>query len=89
MRQSYEHQQGHKLLQDVEYVVDLVELKRFEDDNRIDILYAMRTPGSTHIISEEAWRALQATAIKTGAPQPGLHSAGAPQPGDVQQDTRL
>jgi hypothetical protein len=78
MRQSYEQQQGHKLLQDMEYVVNFVEMKRFEDDNLAEILEAMRVPGGK-LISQEAWQALQATVIKTGAPQPG----------DDQQDTRL
>ena len=63
-------------------------MKRAGGNNLVEILSDMRTPGGKRI-SEDAWQAVQATAIKNGAPQPGLHSAGDPQPGDVQQDTRL
>ena len=46
MRQSYEHPHGHKLLQDVECVVNFVEMKRCGDDIRIAIHSLM--PGPLH-----------------------------------------
>ena len=88
MKQSYEQQQGHKLLQDMEYVVNFVEMKRFDDDNLAEILEAMRVPGGK-LISQKAWQALEATVIKTAVSQPGHGGAGAHRPGDDQQDTRL
>ena len=42
---SYEHQQGRKLLSDMEYVVDFVNMQRFHDPLLVHILEAMRTPG--------------------------------------------
>ena len=73
---SYEHQQGRKLLSDMEYVLDFVNMQRFQDPLLVHILEAMRTPGGQKI-SEEAWQALKATAIgsagadaRSGASQP-------------------
>ena len=51
MKQSYEQQQGHKLLQDMEYVVNFVEMKRFDDDNLAEILEAMRVPGGKLVLA--------------------------------------
>ncbi|MCP4006488.1 MAG: hypothetical protein GY725_20105, partial [bacterium] len=72
--QSYEHQQGRKLLLDMEYVLDFVEMRRFDDPLLIEILEAMRTPGGKKI-SEKAWHALQATVIQTSGPDPRLRNA--------------
>ena len=52
--QSYEHQQGVKLLFDMEYVVDFVQMQRFKDPLLVEVLEAMRTPGGKKI-SEDAW----------------------------------
>ena len=54
--QTYEHQQGCKLLADMEHVVEFVEMKRFSDPLLLEVLHAMRTPGGKKI-SNEAWRA--------------------------------
>ena len=63
--QSYEHLQGRKLLLDIDYVLDFTQMKRFNDPLLIEVLEAMRTPGGKKI-SEDAWRAIQATEIKQG-----------------------
>jgi len=60
--QTYEHQQGRKLLLDMEYVVEFTQMQRFTDPLLIEILEAMRTPGGKRI-SEAAWSALQATVL--------------------------
>ena len=58
--QSYEHQQGKKLLMDIEYVVDFVQMQRFDGLLLGDVLEAMR--GHRRMkISDEAWRASEAT----------------------------
>ena len=79
--QSYEHQQGRKLLADMEYVIDFVEMKRFEDDRQVQVLEAMRTTGGKKI-SDECWQAILETEIKSGsgaaqptAPDPRLRAA--------------
>ena len=66
-KQSYEHQQGRKLLMDMEYVIEFVQMQRFDDPLLVEVLEAMRTPGGKQI-SKAAWKALEATVI--GAPQP-------------------
>jgi len=63
--QSYEHQQGRKLLLDMEYVVNFVQMQRFSDPLLVELLTAMRTPGGKKI-SEAAWQALQARILKQG-----------------------
>ena len=77
---SYEQQQGRKLLSDMEYVVDFVNMQRFHDPLLVHILEAMRTPGGQKI-SEEVWQALKATTIRPaagGASQPAaIGAAGA------------
>ena len=60
--QSYEHQQGRKLLADMEYVVDFVQMQRFSDPLQVQVLEAMRTPGGKKI-SEESWQSILATKI--------------------------
>ena len=55
--QSYEHQQGRKLLADMEYVVEFVQMQRFTDQRLLEVLNAMRTPGGKKI-SDESWQAL-------------------------------
>ena len=60
--QTYEHQQGHKIVADMQYVVDFVEMKRFDDNLLVEVLQAMRTPGGK-AISEEAWQAIEKTEI--------------------------
>ena len=64
-KQTYEHQQGRKILADIEYVVDLVQMKRFTDELQIQVLEAMRTPGGKKI-SDECWQAILNTKIKSG-----------------------
>ena len=64
-KQTYEHQQGRKLLADMEYVVDFVQMKRFTDELQIQVLEAMRTPGGK-AISDECWQAILNTEIKSG-----------------------
>ena len=82
--QSYEHQQGRKLLADMEYVIDFVEMKRFDDPLLKQVLEAMRVPGGRKI-SDECWQAIKDTEIKScpgsgsGASQPACGS-GASQP---------
>ena len=71
---SYEHVQGRKLLMDMEYVVDFVEMKRFEDPLLVEVLEAMRTPGGKKI-SENAWEAIKATQIKKGEEDKRLREA--------------
>ena len=58
--QTYEHQQGRKLLADVEYVLDYVEMRRFDDDLLVEVLEAMRTRGGRQI-SQTAWVAITHT----------------------------
>ena len=82
-QESYEHRQGRKLLTDVEYVVDFVNMKRFDDPLQVQILEAMRTPGGKKI-SEAAWRSILQTEIRSGA---GAGSSGASQPAAI--DPRL
>ena len=71
---SYEHLQGRKLLMDMEYVVDFVQMKRFDDPLLVEVLEAMRTPGGMKI-SEDAWRAITATEIKEGDTDTRLRDA--------------
>ena len=40
---THEHQQGRKLLADVECVLDFVEMKRFDDNLLVEVLESMRT----------------------------------------------
>ena len=47
---------------DMEYVVDFVQMKRFDDPLLVEVLEAMRTPGGKKI-SEKAWEAITATEI--------------------------
>jgi hypothetical protein len=63
-KKTYEHQQGRKILADMEYVVDFVQMKRFKDDLQIQVLQAMRTPGGKKI-SEECWQAIKSTEIRS------------------------
>ena len=74
--QSYEHQQGRKLLLDMEYVVNFVKMQRFDDPLLVEVLGAMRTPGGKKI-SEEAWQALQTTVIRRKAVDARLRDARA------------
>ena len=59
---------------DMEYVLDFVNMQRFQDPLLVHILEAMRTPGGRKI-SEEAWQALQATAIRTAGADARLKEA--------------
>ena len=59
-KQTYEHQQGRKLLADVQYVVDFVQMKRFDDELLVEVLEAMRTRGGRQI-SDKAWEAILKT----------------------------
>ena len=63
-KQTYEHQQGRKILSDMEYVIDFVQMKRFKDELQIQVLEAMRTPGGKKI-SEECWQAIKSTRIRS------------------------
>ena len=62
--QTYEHMQGRKLLADIEYVVDFVQMQRFTDPLQVQVLEAMRTPGGRKI-SEESWNALRRTEVRS------------------------
>ena len=64
--QSYEHQQGRKLLADMEHGVDCVQMQRFTDPLLLEVLNAMRTPGGKRI-SEESWQALVKTQIHSSS----------------------
>jgi len=64
--QSYEHQQGRKLLADMEHVVDFVQMQRFTDPLLLEVLNAMRTPGGKRI-SQESWQALVKTQIHSSS----------------------
>ena len=44
-QQSYEHQQGRTLLLDMEYVVEFVQMQRFDGPLLAEVVEAMRTPG--------------------------------------------
>ena len=72
---TYEHQQGRKQLMDMKYVVDFVQMQRFDDPLLVEVLEAMRTPGGKKI-SEDAWRAIVATKIEEG------QASGTSQPAD-------
>ena len=61
--QTYEHQQGRKLLADMEYVVDFVQMQRFNDPLQVEVLEAMRTPGGKKI-SEESWQEIVKTRLQ-------------------------
>ena len=65
-KQTYEHQQGRKLLADIEYVVDFVQMKRFKDNLQIQVLEAMRIPRGKKI-SEECWQAIKKTQIRSSS----------------------
>ena len=79
--QTYEHQQGRKLLADMEYVVDFVQMQRFDDKLQMEVLEAMRTEGGK-TISEESWRAIVATQIRNDEPATlaAASNSGASQP---------
>ena len=68
--QTYEHQQGRKLLADMEYVIDFVQMQRSDDQLQVQVLEAMRTERGKKI-TEESWAAIVATQIRDGgASQP-------------------
>jgi hypothetical protein len=73
-RQSYEHQQVQTLLLDMEYVVDFVQMQRFDDPLLVEVLEAMRTPGGRKI-SEDAWKAIVATMIQAAGTDARLRDA--------------
>ena len=77
--QTYEHQQGRKLLADMEYVVDFVQMQRFNDPLQVEVLEAMRTPGGKRI-SEASWKAIVKTRIASKAAKNSDSSDGAAQP---------
>ena len=64
-RHSYEHHQGVALLASVPYVIDFVEMKRFEDDKQLQLLQNMRVPGGVPV-PEDTWKAIVATQYKAG-----------------------
>ena len=72
--QSYEHQQGRKLLLDMAYVVHFEQMQRFDDPLPVEVLAAMRTPGGKKI-SEAAWKALQGTVLRSTAAETRLRDA--------------
>jgi hypothetical protein len=72
--QSYEHQQGRKLLLDMAYVVHFEQMQRFDDPLLVEVLAAMRTPGGKKI-SEAAWKALQGTVLRSTAAETRLRDA--------------
>ena len=65
----------------MEYVVDFVQMQRFNDKLQVEVLEAMRTKGGKSI-SEESWRAIVATQIRDHelATQASASSSGASQP---------
>ena len=67
-KQSYEHLQARKLLLDVPYVLDFVNMKRFDDPDLLHILEAMRTKGGKKI-SDAVWAKLKATVCQKGDPR--------------------
>ena len=75
--QSYEFQQGRKLLADIEHVIDFVEMRRFDDERQVHVLEAMRTPGGKKI-KEEAWQAIKDAELKMSGAD--AHQLGAPDP---------
>ena len=77
--QTYEHQQGRKLLADMEHVIDFVEMKRFDDPLQIQVLEAMRVPGGRKI-SDECWQAIEATEIKPCSDSGAACGSSASQP---------
>ena len=77
--QTYEHQQGRKLLADMEYVVDFVQMQRFNDPLQVEVLEAMRTPGGKRI-SDASWAAIVRTRVGSGGAQDSANSSGASQP---------
>ena len=62
-RHSYEHHQGVALLASVPYVIDFVEMKRFEDDKQLQLLQNMRVPGGVPV-PEDTWKAIVASQYK-------------------------
>ena len=77
--QTYEHQQGRKLLADMDYVVDFVQMQRFNDPLQVEVLEAMRTPGGK-AISEASWQAIVKTCLDQSEDQHAASSGGASQP---------
>ena len=73
-QQSYEFQQGRKLLMDMEHVIDFVQMQRFTDPLLVEVLAAMRTPGGRKI-SNEAWQAIVATKIQQNGQDDRLKDA--------------
>ena len=64
-RHSYEHHQGVALLASVPYVMDFVEMKRFEDDKQLQLLQNMRVPGGVPV-PQETWKAIVASQYTAG-----------------------
>ena len=64
-RHSYEHHQGVALLASVPYVIDFVEMKRFEDDRQRQLLQNMRVPGGVPV-PEDTWKAIVASQYTAG-----------------------
>ena len=79
MGQTYEHQQGRKLLADMEYVVDFVQMQRFNDPLQVQVLEAMRTTGGK-AISEASWQAIVKTCLDQNEDQHAASRGGASQP---------
>lgn len=69
-KHSYEHHQGVALLASVPYVIDFVEMKRFEDDKQLQLLQNMRVPGGVPV-PEDTWKAIVASryTVSKGAAQ--------------------
>ena len=84
--QTYEHGQGHKLLADMEYVIDFVQTQRFSGPLQEQVLEAMRTPGGK-AISDESWQAIVDTCLDPGDTQRAASQSGATQP--APSDRRL
>jgi len=66
--QTYEHQQGRKILADMEHVIDFVQMQRFTDPLLLEVLDAMRTPGGKQL-TDAAWRAIEATQLEPEDPR--------------------
>ena len=66
--QTYEHQQGRKILADMEHVIDFVQMQRFKDPLLVEVLHAMRTRDGKKI-SDAAWTAIYQTELKANDPR--------------------
>ena len=60
--QTYEFEQGRKLLADMEHVIHFEQMQRFNDPLLVEVLEAMRTPDGKKITCK-AWDAIRKTQV--------------------------